>query len=287
MKRDDLFMLAGGGSKARMLQYILANVTPSNCDVIVTAGGPCSNFNRACALQCANLGIKMHLISYTDHDDEYNKAMNFFICTLSGVKITYCKKSDVAETVNNVMSEYHSNGIRAINIYGGGRSLEGIYAYYDAVKELATQLNGDLPRNVFVACGTGTTTAGLMAGFQEISPMTRVHAISVARKWADEKPIIEENLQWLSDYTHHDYNLSNLHFHDEYIMGEYGTVTRELLGFIKDFTSRTGILIDPIYSGKAFYGMSKIMEHKDCSDTMFWHTGALYTLLSNRTSFIL
>ena len=61
-KRDDLFLYAGGGNKARMLQYILANIDSSNTDVLVTAGGPCSNFNRACALMCAEIGIKMHLI---------------------------------------------------------------------------------------------------------------------------------------------------------------------------------------------------------------------------------
>lgn len=61
-KRDDLFDEAGGGNKARMLQYILSEVSPENCDVIVTAGGPNSNFNRACALMCARLGILMHLV---------------------------------------------------------------------------------------------------------------------------------------------------------------------------------------------------------------------------------
>ena len=71
-KRDDLFPSAGGGNKARMLQYILADVTRDNCDVLVTAGGPCSNFNRACALMCAELGIKMHLVEYADNLEEYD-----------------------------------------------------------------------------------------------------------------------------------------------------------------------------------------------------------------------
>lgn len=70
-KRDDLFAEAGGGNKARMLQYILADVNPKNCDVLVTAGAPCSNFNRACALMCAKLGVLMHLVEYSDKPEEF------------------------------------------------------------------------------------------------------------------------------------------------------------------------------------------------------------------------
>ena len=61
-KRDDLFSKAGGGSKARMLQYILYPLHKEKIDVLLTAGGPCSNYNRAAALLCAELGIRMRLI---------------------------------------------------------------------------------------------------------------------------------------------------------------------------------------------------------------------------------
>lgn len=284
-KRDDVFYLAGGGSKARMLQYILADVNRQNYDVLITAGGPCSNFNRACALMCASLGIQMHLIVYTNHENEYEESENYFICKLSGVKFTRCKKTHVMETIDRVMNEYASNGIRAKNIYGGGRCIEGIYAYYDAVSEISHQLVGKMPKKVFVACGTGTTTAGLIAGFQEISPETEVHAISVARKWQDEKPVIEEDIQWLNFHTNKKYDLSNLFFHDDFIMGEYGATTPELLKFIKDFTSNTGILIDPIYTGKALFGMANILMDDPCDNVLFWHTGAIYTLMSNRHQF--
>jgi len=287
IKRDDLFQNAGGGSKARMLQYILAEINPQNCEVLVTAGGPCSNFNRACALQCAHLGIKMHLIAYTEHPDEFERAENFFLCNLTGVKITKCDKKNVADTISIVMSEYKKQGIKAINIYGGGRSLQGLYAYYDAVKEISAQCKSDMPKYVYVACGTGTTTAGLIAGFQEISPDTQIHAISVARSWEVEKFVINENIEWLNSYMNKNYTLSNLHFHDEFIMGEYGATTPELLRFIKIFTSSTGILIDPIYSGKALFGMHQLMTPSLIKKSLFWHTGAIYTLLSNKSLFSL
>lgn len=283
IKRDDLFQKAGGGSKARMLQYILATIDPQSCDVVVTAGGPCSNFNRACALQCAELGLNMHLICYTEHPEEFMLSENFFLCKLTKIQITYCQKTEVRETIDKVMSEYQSKGKKAINIYGGGRCLEGIYSYYQGVKELYAQLKGKMPKEIYVTCGTGTTTSGILAGLQEMSPTTQLHAISIARDAETEIPIIEENLDILGTYLGRKYNLSNLHFHDDYIGGEYGSSDKELINFIEDFISNTGIPIDPIYTGKTLYGMTKLM--KKPQDSLFWHTGAIYTLISNRQKF--
>lgn len=284
IKRDDLFFKAGGGSKARMLQYILATIKPEDCDVVVTAGGPCSNFNRACALQCAQLGLKMHLICYTEHPDEFLLSENFFICKLANIKITYCKKSEVRITIEKVMYDYKSQGINAVNIYGGGRCLEGIFSYYDAVGELNSQLGGKMPKEIFVTCGTGTTTSGLLAGLQDLSPETKLHAISIARNAETEVPIIEENLDIIGKYLDKQYNINNLHFHEEFIMGEYGSCNTDLINFIEEFISSTGILVDPIYTGKTLFGMYKVMNNPQ--DSLFWHTGAIYTLLSNQNQFL-
>lgn len=286
-KRDDNFGKNGGGSKARMLQYIFGNINSSNCEVLVTAGGPCSNFNRSCALLCAQLGIKMHLIVYSEHEEEFSKSENYFICQISNVIITKCNKCDVAQTIASVMHEYEKRGIKARNIYGGGRSLEGIYAYYDAVRELKEQIGKQCIDRIYVACGTGTTVSGILAGCQKYLPETKVYAISVARKKEIEMPVIEENLKWLNSYLSSSYDTNNLIFNDDYIGGEYGATGAGLIDFIKDFISQTGILIDPIYSGKALFGMADILrQHDNNGVSLFWHTGAIYTLLSNRDKFL-
>ena len=284
-KRDDLFLKAGGGSKARMLQFILGDMRKEFTDVIVTAGGPCSNFNRACALQCAELGIKMHLIIYTEHDDEYKYSENYFICKLANVTFTRCEKLKVKETIKEVLKDYENKKIRAKYIYGGGRSLEGVLAYYYAAEELLAQLKNEKIDNLFIACGTGTTVSGLAAGFQKYSLPTQIHAVSVARTKKVEMPIIEENIQWINDYCNTNFNSSNIVFHDEFILGEYGAINDSLINFIKEFINNTGILIDPIYTGKALYGMSEILRNCNSKNNLFWHTGAIYTLLSNKQKF--
>lgn len=287
-KRDDLFYNSGGGSKARMLQYILSAERVKDAEVIVTAGGPMSNFNRACALKCAESGLKMHLITYTDHEEEFNNSLNYFLVRMTSCTITRCKKTEVADTIASVMRFYEKNGVKAVNIYGGGRSIEGIYSYFDAVKELSTQLKDkNLPLEVFVACGTGTTVSGISAGLQRFFPQARVHAISVARDKTTEMPIIYENLESLNYYLRRDeFTGSNIRFHDQFILGEYGAVNDELITTIRTFVSETGILLDPVYTGKAFYGMLKILKSEDINDNIvFWHTGAVYTLLSHRHLF--
>lgn len=285
-KRDDLFIKAGGGSKARMLQYIFYPLVKDKIETFITAGGPCSNYNRAAALTCAELGLKMKLVSYTDNPSEYATSLNYFLTRLAGVEFIYCDKMDVPLVIKEVVNKSQSIGENSRYLYGGGKSLEGVYAYYDAVKELRRQFTGDLDA-VFVACGTGTTLTGICAGMQEYFPRTIIHGISVARSYADEKKVLDENMENLNIYLGSDYNFSNLKFHDEYILGGYGNTSSEELQVICECISNQGILVDPTYSGKAFYGMSKILSHQKNhnSSVLFWNTGGNINLLSQRELF--
>ena len=282
-KRDDLFLEAGGGNKARMLQYILANCNSSNTNVLVTAGGPCSNFNRACALMCAKIGIKMHLIEYTDEPKEW-KSLNYFICKLAGITTTRCAKKDVPKTIQDVLQQYQKANIKAKFVYGGGKSLEGIYAYYDAVAELNKQC--DKIDHVFLACGTGTTLTGVCAGMQKYYPDAIIHAISTARKYEDEINVLEEDMSVLNNYVDSSFSFSNLDFCDSFLCGGYAKYNEDLLDVIKECLSNEGMIIDPTYSGKAFYGMRKIMESNlkkySGKNILFWNTGGIMNLLSTK-----
>ena len=256
-KRDDLFLEAGGGNKARMLQYILSDTNSSNVDVLVTAGGPCSNFNRACALMGAKLGIKMHLIEYTDEPKEW-ESLNYYLCQLAGITTTRCDKSEVPQTIQDVLLQYKKDNVKTKFVYGGGKSLEGIYAYYDAVAELNEQC-GKIDY-VFLACGTGTTLTGICAGMQQYYPHAIIHAISTARRFEDEKIILEEDMRILNNYLRSSYDFRNLDFSDSFLCGGYAKYNQESFNIVKECLSNEGMVIDPTYSGKAFYGMIKTIE---------------------------
>lgn len=279
-KRDDLFTKALGGNKARMLQYILADVNRDLYDIIITAGGPNSNFNRACALMCAKIGIKMHLIEYTENEDEFQTSLNYFLCNLIGIKKTRCNKDKVSTTIKDVINSYQDKKIKFI--YGGGKSLEGIYSYYDAVIELKKQVNNI--DHVFISCGTGTTLTGVCAGMQEFFPQAQIHAISVARDYEVEKPILEEDMRILNKYMKKNYNFNNMQFYDQFLCGGYGQTTPSLLFVIKDCIKNEGMLVDPCYSGKSFFGMSEIIQRNPKEykgkNILYWNTGGLLNLLS-------
>lgn len=281
-KRDDLFTEAGGGSKARMLQYILADVTPSNCDVLVTAGGPCSNFNRACALMCAKLGVPMHLIEYTDMPEEFDTSLNYYLCNLAGIRKTRCKKTDVPSTIKQVVDSYQGKKVKLV--YGGGKSLEGIYAYYDAVSELSKQI--DSIDHLFITCGTGTTLTGVCAGMKKYYPNAHIHAISVARTYDVEKTTLDEDMNILNAYLNTSFDFSNMSFYEDFLCGGYDLTSPELLQSIKECISNEGMLIDPIYTGKTFWGMTEIIDrNKELyrgKNIVFWNTGGLFNLLSSK-----
>lgn len=279
-KRDDLFMDAGGGNKARMLQYLLYKLTEEKFDVVVTAGPKSSNFNRACALMCAKFGVAMHLVLYSSDDEQDETSLNSKLCELTGVTFTRCKKTDVPQTIQNVIASYGNR--KVLSIYGGGRSLEGIYAYYEAVEELAQQV--EHIDHLFVACGTGTTLTGLCAGMQKHFPHAQVHAISISREYADEHVVMEEDMQWLNTYLDANYNFASLHYSDAYLFGGYAVYNDELTTAIQKAISQEGILLDPCYTGKAWYGMLHIIrqnpEQYKGKNILFWHTGGMFNLLS-------
>lgn len=281
-KRDDLFTEAGGGSKARMLQYILADVNPSNCDVLVTAGGPCSNFNRACALMCAKLGVPMHLIEYTDMPEEFDSSLNYYLCNLAGISKTRCKKTDVPSTIKQVVDSYQGKKVKLV--YGGGKSLEGIYAYYAAVSELSKQIESI--DHLFITCGTGTTLTGVCAGMKKYYPNAHIHAISVARTYDVEKATLDDDMNILNTYLKTSYDFSNMSFYEDYLCGGYDLTSSELLVTIKDCISNEGIIVDPIYTGKTFWGMTEIINQSKNlyrgKNVVFWNTGGLFNLLSSK-----
>lgn len=279
VKRDDLFPSALGGSKSRMLQYILYPLVQKGIKTIVTAGGPYSNFNRALALLCAQFKIKMKLVSYTDNDEEYKSSLNDYIVSLTDCKYIYCAKNQVSETIEKVLSG--EDGITTSFIYGGGKSLCGFFSYYDAIRELREQMT-DIDA-LFVACGTGTTLTGICAGMQKFFPKAFVYGISVARNWENERTVLYENMKCLNSYLGTNYDFSNLIFCDDYLCGGYAKTSKEELDVIRECISKEGMVIDPTYSGKAFYGMIRMLNNKvQGKRVLFWNTGGLINLLSQR-----
>ena len=141
---------------------------------------------------------------------------------------------------------------------------------------------------LFVACGTGTTLTGICAGMQKYFPKAKVHGISVARTYEAELPVLTSDMEILNQYLHEKFDFSNLVFHDDFLNGGYSKTSPEELRTIQECISHEGLIIDPTYAGKAFWGMTSILEKRDYKNKkiLFWNTGGLMNLLSQKDEFI-
>lgn len=280
VKRDDLFPEAGGGNKARKLQYILEKAKVIGHDAVITCGDINSNHNRATALMSAKLGLKSVLVAHSGNYNEEWCSPNIMISRMAGAEIVYCSRHDLVQTMDNEMDILRSNGYNPHYIWGGGHCLEGSYAYYDAV----SGINKAVFDYVIVASGTGTTHAGLHVGFREQFPACQVVGISVSR--GAEKGVREilKSVSELEDHLKFDQHTgeSDIIFYDDYLFGGYGCFSDQEIDLINKVAVVEGLLLDPVYTGKAFYGMvdliqkGKIPKH---STILFWHTGGLNNLI--------
>lgn len=286
VKHDESIQYYGGGNKARKIKYIIKDMK-NKANAIVTAGGLQSNHVRATAIQCAELGWKSIMIIHAEEPKcEYYEG-NLKIAKLCGAEIRFVDKKDVSKEMDRAMSDLKGWGYQPFYIWGGGHCVMGTYAYYEAVKEVKSQLSrGIYPNYIVLASGTGTTQAGIIAGCNNAFPNTKVFGISVARKKERGTNIIQEAIKEFYKYFQIEYTNQNIHFDDSFIGDGYESIYPELIGAIKWAARTEGLLLDPTYTGKAFYGLMEYVRIgiiPKGANVLFWHTGGLLNLIANKS----
>jgi len=282
IKRDDLYPLVGGGSKARKILYILNYAIKKGYNAFVTNGGIQSNHARAAALITSRGGIKCSLVLHDENPESQHKlAGNLMLMKMAGADIRFCHLSELAVVMDEEMARLKEQGYNPLYIWGGGHCLQGSLAYYDAAMEAREQCGEWIPDYVVHASGTGTTQAGLIAGYADLP--TKVVGISVAREKARGSKVVKDSLIELGEYLKNDFTQKDVYFRDEWIFGGYEKYSQELLDVI-DGAARKGLILDPTYTGKAWFALLKMIESGEIaegSNVLFWHTGGLLNLLSH------
>jgi len=132
--------------------------------------------------------------------------------------------------------------------------------------------------HIFCACGTGTTAAGIINGLSECELSTQFHGVPVLKNGEFLRRDIDGFLAQPSDY----------HLHTAYHFGGYGKVKDALIAFIEQFVASTGILIEPVYTGKmlyALYDLAAKNHFKPGSRVLAIHTGGIWGLTGMRDKF--
>jgi len=280
IKRDDNTGLAMGGNKARNLEFLMAQAHSINADVVLTCGGPQSNHVRMTAAAARKAGMECILFMPASDIPKTFEA-NLLLDAVLGAEMRFLNEESfprLGQIMKDAEEQLIAAGKVPFTIPLGGSTPLGTLGYVAAVKELAEQLDerGIDRVDIVAAVGTGGTLAGILLGNSLFSPKSRVFGISVvcpaeaAQNWVLEEA--EESARLLEV----DSNLGELSIHDEYIGEGYGIATRGCKEAIL-ITARTeGIILDPIYTGKAMDGLINLARNGQIGrdrPVVFWHTG--------------
>lgn len=284
--RDDLYPSLGGGNKGRKMAFIGRKILSEKYDSLVTTGGIQSNHCRAVAIFAAQQQLKCTLIIHGDQKQFKNESGNAKIMRLSGANIVFAEQpTAIGDLMDQAVVDFEEAGLNPYYIWGGGHTMEGGLAYIEAVKEVkeyATNKNWK-PDYIFLASGTGSTQAGIMAGLDKYSfDKTKVIGISVGRKSSQAEGVVQDFYNKLcATYGIHSQSRKAIVL-DEYLCGGYGESNKELDCLSQDSIKNYGFTLDTTYSGKAFYGMQKyIQTHNLKGNILFWHTGGIFNFLAH------
>jgi D-cysteine desulfhydrase len=292
IKRDDLTGAATSGNKIRKLEFLLAEAVANGCDTVITSGGVQSNHCRAVALLGAQLGLKVHLLLRSD--SEPAAVGNLLLDHLAGATISHYSIREfkrLDSLFEHWTEHYQQVGSKAYSIPTGGSNGTGIWGYINAAEELAADFkrHNIKPQAIVHATGSGGTQAGLMLGchLHGIDSPVKAYAVCDSRAYFARK--VATDLQdWKERYPS-DIDISELVADtcDSYKGPGYGQADDEVFEFIKQLAAMEGILLDPVYTGKAFFGLTEdIVKGKyakaENSDIVFVHTGGLFGLFAQQ-----
>ena len=273
IKRDDLLPFSFGGNKVRIALEFIADMKKQGKDCIVGYGNARSNLSRALANLCYQFKIPCHIISPADEDgtriDTYNSKM-VLACNAG---FHYCQKTNVKETVKQVIGELRDKGMNPYYIYGDstGKGNEHIplLAYMKVYEEIKGRFD-----YIFLATGTGMTQGGLLAGKAIHKGIEKIIGISVARNAMQETSVLKSSLECFSSRIQ-EIDCDEINVEDDYLCKGYGTYNRQIEKTIYQQLTCNGMPLDPTYTGKAFWGMQEYIKKNEITGKkiLFIHTG--------------
>ncbi|MDH4871772.1 D-cysteine desulfhydrase [Pseudomonas sp. BN515] len=262
VKRDDITPFALGGNKVRKLEFLAAEALAQGADTLVTAGAIQSNHVRQTAALAARLGLGCVALLENPigtADRNYLENGNRLLLDLFGTEVELVPNLDNADELLAATGErLRAAGKRPYLVPIGGSNALGALGYVRAGLELAEQIkaSGEHFSAVVLASGSAGTHAGLALALEYALPGTRVVGVTVSRPDATQRPKVEGLLQRTADLLGVPVPAGlKVELWDEYFFPRYGEPNAGTLDAVRRAASLEGLLLDPVYTGKAFAGL--------------------------------
>ncbi len=287
LKRDDLSGSTTSGNKIRKLEYTLAYAKSQGCTAVITCGGLQSNHCRTTALLAAQLGMQCTLVLRGEKPDSFNA--NLLLDALAGAALHFYPEKTYYKELENLLEEhrlsYSNINIKSHIIPTGASDGIGIWGYIACAEELGNDFlrAGIQPTHIIHATGSGGTQAGLTLGAHLHSLSAKVTGINVCDDEAYFQNKVRHDMRdWKARYgAEVDVDAIPVHVIDGYVGKGYAQASDEVLACIAELARLEGVVLDPVYTGKAFYGLSQEIRKgrfDGCSDIVFIHTGGIFGL---------
>ena len=299
VKRDDLTGAELTGNKVRKLEFLLADALDQGADTVITCGGEQSNHARATALAAARVGLRCRLVLRTD-DPAAPPATtaNILLDRLAGAAIRWISRPDWARR-NEIMAEeaeaVAARGRRPYVIPEGGSNALGAWGYIACAHELADDLAAHpvRPTTIVHATGSGGTAAGLVMGARLAGLHERGVRVAAVNVCDDRGYFVEVVTRLCAELTAR-WSLpvtigpDDVDIVDGHVGLGYARSRPEELATIRDLCRRDGLVLDPVYTGKAFHGMVTELGRdrgRFGERIVFVHTGGIFGLFPAAEAF--
>jgi len=280
--------LAGGGNKTRKLEFLVAEALAQGADTLITCGAVQSNHCRLTLAAAVREGLKCRLVLEERVPGSYNPEAggNNFLFRLMGFE-----KIKLVPGGSDMAAAIAGENRKAYVIPGGGSNPVGATGYVACAEEILTQtfeLGINIDR-IICASGSAGTHAGLVTGFYGNNSNIPVIGINVSRPKVEQEELVYNLVQRTAEYVGVNSGISReaVVCFDEYVGPGYSLPTPEMAEAVRMLARLEGVLIDPVYTGKAMAGLIDLVRkdafNKD-ENILFIHTGgspALYVYMSD------
>jgi D-cysteine desulfhydrase len=285
IKRDDQTGMEVSGNKVRKLEFAMKEALDQGCDHLITCGGIQSNHARATAAVAAKLGMGCTLV--LRGEDTEDREGNLFLETLMGAKLVFVSPEEFEESLDEIMEDIGArlakDGKKGYILPVGASNGIGSFGYLKAYDEIVQQEREmGLEFDAIVATvGSGGTFAGLYAGNMLDGDKRDVLGINISSTAEYFRERVCDLLHEMKEYSEIPFGIKeeDIPIIDGYPGLGYALSRDEELQFIKWLARLEGLVLDPVYTGKAMYGLVQEIEKgrlDKYENILYIHTGGIF-----------